>query len=91
MFVIGAGLASMCFGLAYGESFGPTHVVPTLWKAPLDDPTTLLAVAIVIGAALLAVAYALGTVNRWREGGVWPGPPLRPRALRAPRSTSGSR
>jgi len=70
VFVIGAGLASMCFGLAYGEFFGPTHVVPTLWKAPLDDPTTLLAVAIVIGAALIAVAYALGSINRWREGGL---------------------
>ena len=51
-FVIGAGLASICFGLAFGEFFGPTHVVPTLWMAPLDDPTTLLAVAIAVGAAL---------------------------------------
>jgi len=69
-FVIGAGVASMCFGLAYGEFFGPTHVVPTLWRAPLDEPTTLLVVAIGIGAALIAAAYALGTINRWREGGL---------------------
>jgi V/A-type H+-transporting ATPase subunit I len=69
-FVIGAGLASICFGLAFGEFFGPTHVVPTLWMAPLDDPTTLLAVAIAVGAALIAAAYALGTINRWREGGL---------------------
>jgi len=70
LFVIGAGLTSICFGLAYGEFFGPTHVVPTLWIAPLDDPTTLLAVAIGVGAGLIAVAYALGTINRWREGGL---------------------
>jgi len=70
LFVVGAGLASICFGFAYGEFFGPTHVVPTLWKAPLDDPETLLAVAIGIGAALIAAAYALGTINRWREGGL---------------------
>ena len=68
-FVIGAGLASTAFGLAYGEAFGPTGLVPTLWLRPLDHPTTLLAVAIVAGAGLLAISYGLGTVNRWREGG----------------------
>jgi V/A-type H+/Na+-transporting ATPase subunit I len=69
-FVIGAGLASMGFGLAFGEFFGPTHLVPTLWLAPLDRPTTLIAVAIGAGAGLLAVSYLLGTVNRFREGGL---------------------
>ena len=39
----------MLFGLAFGEAFGPTHLVPTLWITPLDHPTTLLAVAIAIG------------------------------------------
>ncbi|HUZ20257.1 MAG TPA: V-type ATPase 116kDa subunit family protein [Acidimicrobiales bacterium] len=68
-FVIGAGLASMLFGLAFGEAFGPTGAVPTLWLAPLDHPTTLLAVAVAAGAGLLALAYTLGTVNRWRESG----------------------
>jgi V/A-type H+/Na+-transporting ATPase subunit I len=68
-FVIGGGLAAMGFGFAYGELFGPTHVVPTAWLAPLDHPTTLLAVAVAAGAGLLAVAYVLGTVNRFREGG----------------------
>ena len=43
--------------------------MPTLWLRPLDHPTTLLAVAIVAGAGLLALSYVLGTVNRWREGG----------------------
>ena len=68
-FVIGGGLAAMGFGFAYGEAFGPTHAVPTLWLSPLDHPTTLLAVAVAAGAGLLAVAYGLGTINRWREGG----------------------
>jgi len=68
-FVIGAALASIGFGLAYGEAFGPTGAVPTLWIRPLDHPTTLLAVAVAVGAGLLVLAYALGTVNRWREGG----------------------
>jgi V/A-type H+/Na+-transporting ATPase subunit I len=68
-FVICGGLAAMGFGFAYGEMFGPTHVVPTLWLAPLDHPTTLLAVGVAAGGGLLAVAYVLGTLNRFREGG----------------------
>jgi V/A-type H+-transporting ATPase subunit I len=68
-FVIGAGLASTAFGFAYGEMFGPTHIVPTLWMAPLDHATTLLAVAVAAGAGLIAIAYGFGTVNRWRERG----------------------
>jgi V/A-type H+-transporting ATPase subunit I len=68
-FVVAAGVSSTLFGLAFGEMFGPTHVVPTLWLAPLKHPTTLLAVAIGVGAGLLAVSYGLAAVNRWREGG----------------------
>ena len=68
-FVGGAGAAATLFGLLYGECFGPTGLVPTLWLDPLDHPLTLLLVAAGIGAVMLAGAYALGTVNRWREGG----------------------
>ncbi|HXZ62862.1 MAG TPA: V-type ATPase 116kDa subunit family protein [Acidimicrobiales bacterium] len=68
-FVVGAGLCSMVFGFAFGDAFGPTGLVPTLWMAPLDHPTRLLAVGIALGALLLAVSYVLGSVNRWREGG----------------------
>jgi V/A-type H+/Na+-transporting ATPase subunit I len=42
-----------------------------LWLAPLDEPVPLLLAALGLGALLLAGAYAIGTVNRWREGG-WP-------------------
>jgi len=70
-FVGGAGLAATVFGLLYGDCFGPNGLVPALWLDPLDQPDTLLVVAAGIGAVLLAGAYALGTVNRWREGG-WP-------------------
>ena len=63
------GLAAAAFGLLYGEAFGPTGIVPTVWLAPLDDPVRLLAVAVAVGALLLAASYAIGIVNRWREGG----------------------
>jgi V/A-type H+-transporting ATPase subunit I len=67
-FLVGAGVASAVFGLLYGEFFGPTGVVPVVWLAPLDHTGELLASAIGVGAVLLAVAYLVGSVNRWREG-----------------------
>ena len=69
MFIAAAGLAAMVFGTLYGEFFGPTGVVPVLWLAPLEEPIRLLLVALAGGAVLLGIAYAVGAVNRWREGG----------------------
>ncbi|HTI22749.1 MAG TPA: V-type ATPase 116kDa subunit family protein [Kutzneria sp.] len=68
-FLAGAGLASMAFGVLYGEFFGPTTVLTELWLDPMQAPVPLLAAAIGFGAVLLAVAYGIGIVNRWREGG----------------------
>jgi V/A-type H+-transporting ATPase subunit I len=68
-FVAGAGLTATAFGLAYGEFFGPTGVVPALWLNPIARPVPLLAAGLGFGAVLLAGAYTLGVVNRWREGG----------------------
>ncbi|WP_229914239.1 V-type ATPase 116kDa subunit family protein [Streptomyces capitiformicae] len=68
-FIAGAGLAATLAGVAYGEFFGPTGVLPVLWLEPLEEPMRLLAAAVGLGAVLLAVAYAAGIVNRWREGG----------------------
>ena len=82
-FVGGAGLAATAFGLLYGECFGPTGLVPVLWLSPLAQPVTLLLAAVGFGAILLAGAYALGTINRWREGG-WRA------ALYAPSGIAGS-
>ena len=58
------------FGLLYGEAFGPTGLVPALWVSPLDDYLQLLPAAVGVGALLLSVGYALGILNRWREGGL---------------------
>ena len=70
MFVAAAGIAAAMFGALYGEFFGPTGVVSVLWLAPLEDPLRLLLVALAIGAVLLGLAYTVGAVNRWREGGM---------------------
>ncbi len=69
-FVAGAGVAATAFGFAYGEFFGPTGVIPVLWLDPIESPITLLVGGLAFGAVLLAGAYALGVVNRWREGGL---------------------
>jgi V/A-type H+/Na+-transporting ATPase subunit I len=68
--IAAAGAATILFGALYGELFGPTRVLPTLWLEPLDSPTRLLAVAIVAGVGLLAAGYLIGIVNRYREGGM---------------------
>lgn len=67
--VTAAGLAAAAFGLLYGEAFGPTGLVPVVWMSPLDDPVRLLVVGIAVGAVLIGISFALGVVNRWREGG----------------------
>lgn len=69
-FVVGAGLMSAAVGLAYGEFFGPTEILPVRWIDPLEEPVLLLSTGVVVGAVLLAGAYALGTANRIREGGL---------------------
>lgn len=68
-FLVGAGLSAAAFGLLYGEAFGPTGVVPTLWLRPLDEPERLLVAGLLAGGALLAMTFGLSIVNRWREGG----------------------
>lgn len=69
LFVTGSGLMAIVFGVLFGEFFGPTGVLPVLWINPLEEPILLLAVAIGVGAFLLAGSYLLGTINRRREGG----------------------
>jgi V/A-type H+-transporting ATPase subunit I len=64
-----AGATATVFGVLYGELFGPSKLVPVLWLDPLDSPTRLLAVAVIVGGCLLVAANVLGIINRWREGG----------------------
>ncbi|WP_369361132.1 V-type ATPase 116kDa subunit family protein [Streptomyces sp. cg2] len=67
--VAAAGVLSIVAGLAYGEFFGPTGVLPVLWLAPLHAPVRLLLSAVAVGAVLLLLAYGAGALNRWRERG----------------------
>jgi V/A-type H+-transporting ATPase subunit I len=68
-FLVACGLVAAVFGLLYGEAFGPTGLVPTLWLHPVDQPGQLLVVAIGVGVVVLAISHIYGIVNRWREAG----------------------
>ena len=68
--VFACGLAGACFGLLYGEAFGPTGLVPRLWLDPVEDPIPLFLVALALGGLLLTISYLIGIVNRWRESGL---------------------
>ncbi|GAA1804955.1 hypothetical protein GCM10009682_28400 [Luedemannella flava] len=68
-FLAAAGVSTVAFGLVFGECFGPTGLVPAGLVAPLEQPVAMLLGGIALGAVLLAGAFALGTVNRFREGG----------------------
>ena len=67
--LLALGATATVFGVLYGEAFGPTGLVPTVWLAPLDQPERLLLAGVGVGAVLLACSYAIGIVNRWRESG----------------------
>lgn len=83
LFVAASAVSAILFGLAYGECFGPTGLVPDGLLAPLDEPVPMLVLGVALGAVLLGGSYALGTVNRVREGG-WA------LALYAPSGVAGS-
>jgi len=68
--VFACGLAGACFGVLYGEAFGPTGLVPRLWLDPVDDPIPLFLLALAIGGLLLTISYLIGIANRWRENGL---------------------
>jgi V/A-type H+-transporting ATPase subunit I len=69
LLIAACGAAAAVFGVIYGECFGPTGLLPPGLVAPMEQPVEMLVGGIVLGGALIGGSYALGTVNRIREGG----------------------
>jgi V/A-type H+-transporting ATPase subunit I len=71
LFVAG-GLAAALFGILFGSVFS-LHLLPALWRVPLDHPLEILAVPLAGGAALLTLGLALNALAAaWRgELALW--------------------
>lgn len=66
-FLLPCGLSAMLFGVLFGDVFGFHHILPPLWKYPLDAPLTVLVVPLLfgIGLMLLGMVFA-GIEAHWR-------------------------
>ena len=68
-FVVGAAVAAILFGVLFGEFFGPTGCSRPCGSSRWRSRSCCSRWPLGVGATLLAGAYVLGIVNRWREGG----------------------
>ncbi len=68
--VFGCGLSAAFFGLVYGSFFGlESFKKYALWRDPLaGDPLSLLAAAVLTGAAVISLGVILNIFNRARLG-----------------------
>jgi len=69
-----AGLASVVFGLLYGEFFGFNEAhgwpLPPLWGDPLAGSGALMATSIGIGIGMISLGLVLNMINKFRRGDV---------------------
>lgn len=64
------GLASIGFGLVYGDVFGYGHLIQPLWLSPLEAPFAVLTVPVIGGALVLSLGILLHAVQTcWRGQG----------------------
>lgn len=61
-----ASVSSMLFGALYGSVFGIEGLLPALWLSPMHDTSTLLAVAICIGAFVISLGIVLNIIKQYR-------------------------
>jgi V/A-type H+-transporting ATPase subunit I len=65
--LVPGGAMAMVFGVLFGSVFGLEHVIPALWLRPMEQPITLLIVAVVAGMAIIALGLMLDAMQmHWR-------------------------
>lgn len=62
------GISSSIFGLLYGSVFGLENIIPALFIRPMENVTTILIISIILGVALLSIAYFVGFSNLAKQG-----------------------
>ena len=66
--LVPGGIMAMVFGVLFGSVFGLEHVIPALWLRPMDEPITLLIVAVIAGMAIIALGLALDAIQMHWSG-----------------------
>jgi V/A-type H+-transporting ATPase subunit I len=61
------GMSSAVFGLLYGSVFGNEDLIPALLIRPMENITSILIYAIILGFVLLTIAYVYGMLNYRRR------------------------
>ncbi|WP_235857789.1 V-type ATP synthase subunit I [Marimonas lutisalis] len=71
--LVPGGIMAMVFGLLFGSVFSREDILPALWLHPLNEPLTVLGVALAMGIVFLLAGVVLDAVQAvWRHRlGAW--------------------
>jgi V/A-type H+-transporting ATPase subunit I len=71
--LVPGGLSAALFGVLYGCVFTREDLIPALWLHPFEEPVTLLAVAVMLGAAILVLGLLISALEAAWQGafGKW--------------------
>ncbi len=57
------GVSSVFFGFLYGSVFGNEHLLKPIWKAPMENITQLLIIAVGYGAVIIVLSIVINIIN----------------------------
>ena len=69
--LVPGGIAAMIFGVLFGSVFSRDDILTPLWLHPLDEPITVLLVAVLMGVGFLFAGIALDLLQAlWQRKGI---------------------
>jgi len=69
--LIPGGISAMVFGVLFGSVFSRNDVISPLWLHPIDEPITVLLVAVLMGVGILIIGIGLDFLQAiWRNEAV---------------------
>ncbi|MBP7176453.1 MAG: V-type ATP synthase subunit I [Thermoclostridium sp.] len=57
------GVSSVLFGFLYGSFFGNEHILKAVWKAPMENITQMLILAVGYGAVIIVLSIVINIIN----------------------------